>query len=91
MFCVPLLELHIPSSLKVKRRSKAMCHSRGGLRVKSGVPHGSILGPLLFLMYINDTVKNLSDKHIFLYADNTKIGMEVNSINDCVELQTPII
>ena len=57
--------------------------------VTSGVPQGSVLGPLLFLIYINDIVVNIQST-IRLFADDCVLYREIRDINDCKILQSDL-
>ena len=56
------------------------------VKVTSGVPQGSVLGPLLFLIYVNDLDAGLNSE-IAKFADDTKLGGSALSVESCSTLQ----
>ncbi|KAK3090224.1 hypothetical protein FSP39_010191 [Pinctada imbricata] len=58
--------------------------------VTSGVPQGTVLGPVLFLVYINDLPDYLSYSKLRLFADDSIIYMPISSAHDCLKLQTDL-
>ena len=60
--------------------------------VMSGVPQGTVLGPLFFLIYINDISKDLSPgTKIRLFADDSLLYRTINSARDCEILQRDLL
>ena len=52
----------------------------------SGVPQGSVSGPILFLIYINDLEDDISSK-VLKFADDTKVFRKVTNVTDKQSLQ----
>ena len=83
--------------LQVKRpnqqyQSTGVCVSgrcSSWISVTSGVPQGSVLGPLLFLIFINDLESGLLSS-LLKFADDTKVFCQVNGERDREQLQADL-
>ena len=53
--------------------------------VKCGVPQGSALGPLFFILYMNDIVNSVNANNIRLYADDTGVFMHNKNIHNLIK------
>ena len=58
--------------------------------VLSGVPQGTVLGPLLYLIMISDINKGITASKIISFADDTKVYSNIAQVDDCDNRQSDL-
>ena len=64
-------------------------HLSSWAQVVSGFHQGSVLGPLLFILYVND-IPDLIESNVRMFADDTKIYSVIQSFDDHLRLQSDV-
>lgn len=89
-FCDTLVHL-VQSYLQARKQYvKIQQYKSEFFECTSGVPQGSNLGPLLFILFINDLPSVINKSKCLLYADDVKLFKEVNDQRDCYDLQIDV-
>lgn len=65
-------------------------NTSGKFKANSGVPQGSNLGPILFLIFINDLPEVITHSNCLLFADDMKFYREIGNLSDSLALQADI-
>ena len=58
--------------------------------VISGIPQGTVLGPVLFVVYINDLLDDISSDGV-MFADDTNVYRQIASLEDALHLQDDLV
>ena len=61
------------------------------LPFSSGIPQGSILGPMLFLIYVDNLSDSVLTSHVAMFADGTKIYKQIKSQKDAAYQQADLL
>jgi hypothetical protein len=73
-----------------QQRETVLGATSATLPVTSGVPQGSIVGPVLFALYVNDLLDAVKFSQVAMFADDTKLFSTIKTKNDCEHLQNDL-
>ena len=78
------------------RENRTQCFSVNGnlsdrQKIEYGVPQGSIRGPLLFIIYMNDLPLFVTNARVSMYADDTSLYNNINSVSEIKDNLIPAL
>ena len=80
--CLKLLKSYLTNRVQYVEYNSKISHER---YMTAGVPQGSVLGPLLFNIFVNDIVKAFPQVKTILFADDTVFCIDGNSLEEAVD------
>ena len=86
-----LLQRFISYRMGRYQRVTVLVETSDTLPVSSGIPQGFILGPILFLIYVNNLPDSVLTSHVAMFADDTKIYKQIKSQEDAAYLQADLL
>ena len=77
------------SSFLLNRTQEVVINGTHSCRkdIISGVPQGTVLGPVLFIIFINDLERKIGSSNIRFFADDTRISKQISTMEDVRSLQ----
>ena len=79
-------------SFLVNRTQRVLVNGTASIpiQVLSGIIQGSVLGPLLFMIMINDIDQKVFSSHVSCFADDTRVLQHISELSDCSSLQSDL-
>ena len=79
-------------SFLVNRTQRVLVNGTASIpiQVMSGIIQGSVLGPLLFMIMINDIDQKVFSSHVSCFADDTRVLQHISELSDCSSLQSDL-